>query len=79
MSSPVLAIMDVLPDSFRYLLDGFLGAAVHGRPVICASNEFARFSPPPGQRCQSYTADFIAKTGGHVQNGSGGLRILPIC
>ena len=58
---------------FRYLLDGFLGAAVHGRPVICASNEFARFSPPPGQTCQSYTADFIAKTGGYVQNGSGGL------
>ncbi|KAK4695338.1 ATP-binding cassette, subfamily G (WHITE), member 2, PDR, partial [Lecanoromycetidae sp. Uapishka_2] len=58
---------------FRYLLDGFLGAAVHGRPVVCSSTEFARFAPPPGQTCQSYTKSFIAMAGGYVQNGSGGL------
>jgi len=58
---------------FRYLLDGFLGAAVHGRAVICSSTEFARFPPPPGQTCQSYTQAFIATAGGYVQNGSDGL------
>lgn len=58
---------------FRYLLEGLLGAAVHNRPVVCASDEFARFPPPPGQTCQSYTRDFIARSGGYVQNGANGL------
>ena len=58
---------------FTYLLEGFLGVAVHNRPVICASNEFARFPPPPGQTCQSYAQSFIAQAGGYVQNGTNGL------
>ena len=58
---------------FRYLLSGFLSVATHGRPVVCASNEFARFSPPPGQTCQSYTETFIQQFGGYVQNGTNGL------
>ena len=58
---------------FRYLLSGFLSVATHNRPVICAPNEFARFPPPPGQTCQSYTADFIKQAGGYVQNSTGGL------
>ncbi|KAL9131178.1 MAG: hypothetical protein Q9217_000831 [Psora testacea] len=58
---------------FTYLLEGFLGVSVHNRPVICASNEFARFPPPPGQTCQSYTESFIAQAGGYVQNGTNGL------
>ena len=58
---------------FRYLLEGFLSVATHDRPVVCASKEFARFAPPPGQTCQSYTAAFIAQAGGYVQNGSNGL------
>ncbi len=58
---------------FNYLLEGFLSVATHGRPVVCSSTEFARFPPPPGQTCQSYTAAFIAQAGGYVQNGSNGL------
>lgn len=58
---------------FRYVLSGFLSVAVHGQPVQCGSNEVARFPPPPGQTCESYTASFIAKAGGYVQNGTGGL------
>lgn len=58
---------------FRYILEGFLAVAVHDRPVICSSTEFARFAAPPGQTCQSYTQDFIAQMGGYVQNGSDGL------
>ena len=58
---------------FRYLLEGFLSVATHGRPVVCSTQEFARFAPPPGQTCQSYTAAFIAQAGGYVQNGSNGL------
>lgn len=58
---------------FRYLLEGLLSVAVHNRPVVCATNEFARFAPPPGQTCQSYTQAFIAQAGGYVQNGTDGL------
>ncbi len=56
---------------FSYLLEGFLGAAVHDVPVVCESSEFARFSPPPGQTCQQYTQAFIQQAGGYVQEQAG--------
>lgn len=58
---------------FHYLLEGFLGAAIHDQPVKCADNELARFSPPAGQSCQEYAGPFIKQAGGYVQNGSGGM------
>ncbi|KAL9601195.1 MAG: hypothetical protein Q9219_002695 [cf. Caloplaca sp. 3 TL-2023] len=58
---------------FRYILDGFLGVAVHNRPVKCQSSEFARFPAPPGQTCESYTQDFISMAGGYVQTGVNGI------
>ena len=58
---------------FRYILDGFLGAATHGRKVRCQSSEFAKFSAPPGQTCDSYLAPYIAQAGGYVQTGANGL------
>lgn len=58
---------------FHYLLEGFLGVAVHGRPVVCDSQEFARFAAPAGQTCASYTADFVSRMGGYVQTGTNGL------
>ncbi|KAI9806551.1 MAG: hypothetical protein M1833_003738 [Piccolia ochrophora] len=56
---------------FRYLLDGFLGVVVHDVPVICAEDEFARFSPPPGQSCQNYTQAYIQQAGGYVVEEDG--------
>lgn len=58
---------------FRYLLEGFLGVAVHNRPVKCDRSEFARFSAPPGQSCEAYTQGFIAQAGGYVQTGVNGI------
>jgi len=58
---------------FHYLLEGFLGVAVHGRPVRCESREFARFAAPPGQTCASYTKSYIQQAGGYVQTASDGL------
>jgi len=58
---------------FHYLLEGFLGVAIHNQPVVCMESEFARFSAPPGQTCQSYTQAFIAQSGGYVQVGPDGL------
>ncbi|KAL7929751.1 ABC-2 type transporter domain-containing protein [Trichoderma chlorosporum] len=58
---------------FHYLLEAFLGAAIHDHPVQCSSSEFARFSAPPGQTCASYTASFINQAGGYVQTAADGL------
>ena len=58
---------------FTYLLEGFLSAAVHDRPVNCADNEFARFQPPPNESCDSYTQQFVAQAGGYVQTGAEGI------
>ncbi|MCJ1435794.1 hypothetical protein MMC27_005169 [Xylographa pallens] len=58
---------------FHYLLEGFLGVAVHDIQVVCQDAEFARFSAPPGQTCQSYTQPYIAQAGGYVQVGAGGI------
>jgi ATP-binding cassette subfamily G (WHITE) protein 2 (SNQ2) len=58
---------------FNYLIEGFLAAVTHDVPVICDTNELARFSPPPGQNCASYTNKFIAQAGGYVQTGADGL------
>ena len=58
---------------FHYLLEAFLGAAIHDQPVTCTSSEFARFNAPPGQTCQSYTQSYIAEAGGYVQVGANGI------
>lgn len=58
---------------FHYLLEAFLGVAIHDQPVVCLTNEFARFSAPPGQTCQSYAQPFIDQAGGYVQTGLDGI------
>ncbi|KAL8847299.1 MAG: hypothetical protein Q9221_007644 [Calogaya cf. arnoldii] len=58
---------------FTYLLEGFLGAAAHGRPVECSDTEYARFQPPPNETCDSYTSQFIAQAGGYVRTGAEGI------
>lgn len=58
---------------FHYFLEGQLGVVTNNIPVICDETEFARFPPPPGMSCASYTDDFVARVGGYVQVGAGGL------
>ncbi|KAM5363246.1 hypothetical protein ACJZ2D_012137 [Fusarium nematophilum] len=58
---------------FHYLLEAFLGAAIHKQPVECQQGEFARFEPPPGQSCDEYAQPYIEQAGGYVQTGQGGL------
>ena len=64
---------------FRYLLEGLLGAAVNGLPVVCAENEFARFSPPQGMSCQDYTSSFVEMVGGYVQTSTDGSGLCEFC
>ncbi|KAL8948749.1 MAG: hypothetical protein Q9222_005088 [Ikaeria aurantiellina] len=58
---------------FTYLLEGFLGVAVHDRPVNCADNELARFPAPPGETCDSYTRQFIQQAGGYLAGEMNGM------
>jgi ATP-binding cassette, subfamily G (WHITE), member 2, SNQ2 len=58
---------------FHYLLEGFLAVAIHDQPVICSSDEVARFLAPPGETCQSYVEPFIEQAGGYVQTGLDGI------
>ncbi|OBR13033.1 ABC-2 type transporter [Colletotrichum higginsianum IMI 349063] len=58
---------------FHYLLEAFLGVAIHEQPVRCAPDEFARYQPPPNQSCEEYTQPYIQQAGGFVQTGDGGV------
>lgn len=58
---------------FHYLLEGFLGVAIHDQPVECEADEFARFEAPSGQSCEEYAGPFVEQAGGYVQEGSDGL------
>ncbi|KAG9531363.1 putative ABC multidrug transporter, partial [Aureobasidium melanogenum] len=53
---------------FSYLVDGMLATAVANTNVICASNEYLRFSSPAGQTCGQFMGPWIAKYGGYLQN-----------
>ena len=58
---------------FHYLLEAFLGAAIHNQPVRCKPEEFARFTPPDGQTCSEYLQPYIQQAGGYVQTGANGI------
>ena len=58
---------------FHYLLEAFLGAAIHKQPVECADNELAKFPPPPGKTCEQYAGPYIKQAGGYLQTGADGL------
>ncbi|KAL6855609.1 ATP-binding cassette transporter snq2 [Amphichorda felina] len=58
---------------FHYLLEGFLGAAIHKQPVECADNELAKFDPPPGKTCEEYAGPYTEQAGGYVRTGAGGM------
>ncbi|KAK7732284.1 ATP-binding cassette transporter snq2 [Cytospora paraplurivora] len=64
---------------FHYLLEAFLAVAIHDQPVQCADKEFARFSPPPGQSCDSYAASYVSQAGGYLQTASDGSGICEYC
>ncbi|KAF5001042.1 hypothetical protein FDECE_11076 [Fusarium decemcellulare] len=58
---------------FHYLLEAFLGVAIHDQPVECKSGEFARFRAPSGQSCEEYAQSYTQQAGGYVQTGEGGI------
>ncbi|OAQ79579.1 ABC transporter [Purpureocillium lilacinum] len=57
---------------FHYLLEAFLGAAIHDQPVICSDDEYARFSAPPGRTCEEYAGSYVAQAGGYLRTATDG-------
>lgn len=52
----------------RWLIQGTLSAVLHNVPVRCTQAELAIFSPPPGQTCGAYAADFLQTAIGYLDN-----------
>lgn len=46
---------------FTYLVGGFAGVGLEGRPVSCAQNELAVFDPPQGQICGEYLSTYLER------------------
>jgi len=72
----VLANPDTLPrfwifmyrlSPFTYLASAMLSTAVANTAVVCADNEFLRFSPPNGSTCGEYLAPWISVANGYLQ------------
>jgi hypothetical protein len=51
-----------------YLIGGTLSAVLADLPVVCAPAELVLYSPPGGQTCGSYSADFLNTALGYLVN-----------
>jgi ATP-binding cassette, subfamily G (WHITE), member 2, SNQ2 len=51
-----------------YLIDGVLSAVLNKVPVVCNPSELVSFSPPGGQTCGAYAADFLKSSLGYLVN-----------
>ncbi|KAI8140373.1 ABC-2 type transporter-domain-containing protein [Fennellomyces sp. T-0311] len=47
-------------DPFHYYFEGLAVNELADLPVVCNDNDIVQFSPPPGQTCGEYTAEFFA-------------------
>ncbi|WWC67761.1 uncharacterized protein I206_101673 [Kwoniella pini CBS 10737] len=51
---------------FTYLVEGMLSVAVANTEIICAANEFLKFTPTAGNTCGQYMEDYISTAGGYL-------------
>jgi ABC-type multidrug transport system ATPase subunit/ABC-type multidrug transport system permease subunit len=50
-------------DPFTRLVSGMVVTELHGRPVVCKPHELNTFTPPAGESCGKYMADFFGAGG----------------
>jgi ATP-binding cassette, subfamily G (WHITE), member 2, PDR len=55
---------------FTYLASAMLSTGVANTKATCLSYEYLHFDPPGGQTCGQYLTNYIAMTGGYVENPS---------
>ncbi|KAJ5930413.1 CDR ABC transporter [Penicillium verhagenii] len=53
---------------FTYWTGAMASTQVHGRHVVCATDELSIFNPPSGQTCWEYLEKYATATGGQVLN-----------
>jgi ATP-binding cassette, subfamily G (WHITE), member 2, PDR len=53
---------------FTYLTSAMLSTGVANTHATCLDYEFLKFSPPSGQTCGQYLANYITAVGGFVEN-----------
>ena len=58
-------------DPFHYYIEGLLVNELASLPVVCNNVDYITFTPPPGQTCGEYTADFFAfGAPGYIENAT---------
>jgi ABC-type multidrug transport system ATPase subunit len=56
-------------DPFHYYIEGLSVNELEHLQIVCTENDLVRFSPPPGQTCAQYTAEFFASGApGYIAN-----------
>ncbi|KAF9769293.1 hypothetical protein IL306_013302 [Fusarium sp. DS 682] len=53
---------------FTYWTSGIVSTELHGRAVECSRSETSIFSPPSGQTCGEYMAEYLRTAPGQLQN-----------
>jgi len=53
-----------------YLIGGVLSAVLDKVPVVCSPTELVLFSPPGGQTCGAYAADYLNTALGYLVNAN---------
>jgi ATP-binding cassette, subfamily G (WHITE), member 2, SNQ2 len=51
-----------------YLIGGVLSAVLNDVPVVCNAQEMVHFSPPNGETCGAYAAEFLTTALGYLVN-----------
>ncbi|KIW15896.1 hypothetical protein PV08_05946 [Exophiala spinifera] len=71
----VLATKDQMPgfwvflyrvSPFNYFISAILSTGLANVDITCANNEYITLSPPRGQTCGQYMADYISRAGGYL-------------
>ncbi|KAG0055293.1 hypothetical protein BGZ83_009051 [Gryganskiella cystojenkinii] len=55
-------------DPYHYIIEGLVAAQLHNVPVHCDRDELSVFSPPSGQTCGNYMAEFLKTATGYLDN-----------
>lgn len=57
-------------DPFHYLIGGLLTKPLYDITVKCSANELAKFTPPAGQTCGQYMAEFLGSNFGYITDAN---------
>ncbi|KAK9760197.1 ATP-binding cassette transporter snq2 [Basidiobolus ranarum] len=57
-------------DPYHYFLEGFVTTIFNNMVVRCEEADFTRFTPPSGQTCGAYSAEWLKYATGYLQDPS---------